>query len=48
MDLIYRMNTTPAACPDNMVAGEHYRIDGIPFIPQEFRNFLTIFKHGEV
>ena len=24
------------------------RIDGIPFIPQEFRNFLTIFKHGEV
>ena len=26
MDLIYRMNTTPAACPDNMVAGEHYRI----------------------
>ena len=25
-----------------------YRLDGIPFIPQEFRNFLTIFKHGEV
>lgn len=26
MDLIYRMNTTPTACPDNMVAGEYYRI----------------------
>lgn len=26
MNEIYRMNTTPAACPDNMVAGEHYRI----------------------
>lgn len=27
---------------------KHNRFDGIPFIPQEFRNFLTIFKHGEV
>lgn len=26
MNEIYRMKTTPAACPDNMVTGEHYRI----------------------
>ena len=26
MNEIYRMKTTPAACPDNIVAGEHYRI----------------------